>query len=317
MSEQVQEPEAPPEEAPPEDGEPTPPTEVDMPEGWVLVQDQPEETILLSETQGRSQVNPAILRAEKQINGSLVNAQGSTPEELQAATQAIEESVQAFKADPEAAPLDEAPTTATVASINPETGIVEESEIEVNPNTVITNEGSFTEEEWSMRSRTDTIVTDEGQVIYAGAGDHTEEIAQALDAIAADAADAENEIQAAKQPKGDTKQLVYSTAEAVDSPGQSSGGTVVVPKQVDTMAEASEAMAEHAQEVENQRVLDSEPLAEEAGGKEGSAEGAAEATPAAQEAAADLGVDLATVEGTGTGGKITKSDVEAAAGGGD
>ena len=38
-----------------------------------------------------------------------------------------------------------------------------------------------------------------------------------------------------------------------------------------------------------------------------------EATPAAQAAAEEAGVDLSTVEGTGSEGRITKADVEAAA----
>lgn len=38
-----------------------------------------------------------------------------------------------------------------------------------------------------------------------------------------------------------------------------------------------------------------------------------QATPAAQRKAQDLGVDISKVEGTGAGGQITVSDVEAAA----
>ena len=44
------------------------------------------------------------------------------------------------------------------------------------------------------------------------------------------------------------------------------------------------------------------------------AEGGVNATAGAITAANDLGVDLSTVEGTGTNGRITKADVEAAAG---
>lgn len=39
-----------------------------------------------------------------------------------------------------------------------------------------------------------------------------------------------------------------------------------------------------------------------------------DATEGAEELAAELGIDLATVEGTGKDGRITKGDVEAAAG---
>ena len=308
MSEQVEEQEA---------GNGAP--EVDLPEGWQLVHHRPEELVELSGTQARFQVNPAVLRAEKQINGSMINAQGSTPEELQAAAQAVEESVQAFKADPQAAPLDEAPTTATRMAIPVENGIpgdAEAEEVEINPNTVITPDGSFTEAEWSARSRTDTIVTAEGQKVYAGAGEHAEEITQALDQIAADAAAAENEQTKETQSEGvESKQVVYSTADRVDSPGQSAGGTIVVPDEVNSLEEAGQVMAATAQAAENERVAETaEPPAPEGDdGEEGEGEGSSEATPAAAKAAADLGVDLASVEGTGEGGKITKADVEAAA----
>jgi len=188
----------------------------------------------------------------------------------------------------------------------------------VNPNTVITSEGSFTEEEWSARSRTDTIVTDEGQMVYSGAGEHAEEINQALDEIAADAAAAENEQTKETQSEGvESKQVVYSTADRVDSPGQSAGGTIIVPADVGSLEEAGQAMAATAQEVENERVAETaEPPAPEGDdGEEGDGEGSTEATPAAAKAAADLGVDLGSVEGTGEGGKVTKADVEAAAAG--
>ncbi|HYV65201.1 MAG TPA: E3 binding domain-containing protein [Myxococcales bacterium] len=308
MSEQTQEPEAPPEDAPPEEGgEEVQPTEVELPEGWVLVQDQPEETVVLSETQGRAQLNPAILRAEKQINGSLVNAQGATPEELTAATQAIEANVQAFLADPHAAPLEEIPTTATRMAIDPETGDAEAEEVEVNPKTVITNEGSFTEEEWAGRARTDTVVTEDGQTFYSGVGENTEAIDETLGATAEASAGTEVEATKDSQAEGvETEQIIYSTADNVDSPGQSAGGTLLVPAGTETVEEAAVAMAETSAVAENERV---------AGGadEEGAGQGSAEATPAAQKAAADLGVDLASVEGTGEGGKITKSDVEAVA----
>lgn len=42
--------------------------------------------------------------------------------------------------------------------------------------------------------------------------------------------------------------------------------------------------------------------------------GTSDATSAAVELASEIGVDLRSVEGTGSGGRITKSDVEAAVG---
>jgi hypothetical protein len=290
-------------------------TEATLPEGWVLTHEQPEEVVTLSETQGRAQYNPAVLTAEKQINGSLVNVQAADPETLAARAEAVEANVQAFKTDPVGAPVSEAPTF-TTTPIDPEDPLAEAeaTEVEVNDKTVITADGAYTEEEWAGRSRTDTIVTDDGQTVYAGVGEQTEEIDAALDQTAADAAAAENE--KTKDPFGDTeaKQVDYSTADTIDQPGQSAGGTIIVPAEADTLQEASQLMDSTAREAENRRVLEAQgidvPETPTNGDDNDDDNDEPAATAGAQEAADELGVDLSQVEGTGKGGKITKADVE-------
>jgi hypothetical protein len=276
--------------------------------GWTIVHEQPEETVVLSETQGRTQLNPAVIRAEKQINGSLVTVEAPTEELLQIRIQAVEANVQAFKSDPVAAAASEPPTITRMVIAEDETDPSPE-EVEVNMKTVITSEGAFSEEEWAGRTRTDTIVTGDGQTVFSGVGD-TDAIDEELSATAEQTAVAENE--ATTDPYGDveTQQIVYDTADAIDSPGQSAGGTLVVPAEAEDLDQAIDQMNATSQQAENQRVAETAVEA----GDEGEGDEPA-ATTGAQEAADELGVDLSTVEGTGKGGKITKADVEQAANG--
>lgn len=286
--------------------------------GWTIVHEQPEETVVLSETQGRTQLNPAVIRAEKQINGSLVTVEAPTQELLQVRIDAIEESVQAFKADPHAAKLSP-PVTVTRMMIAGEGVDPEAEEVELNTKTVITTEGAFTEEEWAGRAKTDTIVDAEGQTFYSGVGD-TEAINSELEATAGQTASAENERVSDPFSAAETQQIVYDTADAVDSPGQSAGGTLIVPAEAEDLEQAVGMMAITSQDAENERVAETTTEGTEEGapadeeGEEEEEQPAA--TPAAVEAAEELGVDLSTIEGSGVDGKITKADVEAAAEGG-
>lgn len=288
--------------------------EVDLPDGWVLVHYQPEQTVTLSETQGRAQVNPAVYRAEKEGSPS-INVEASTDEGLKLAAEAVDN----YHEEPETegAPFvpEPVPTTATLD----EEGNAVETEIEGHQaETVITPDGAFTEAEWAGRSRKDTIVTDEGQVVYSGLGEDTDAIDTALADTAADTAEAENEATADLAIE-DTKQVSYDTADMVDSPGQSAGGTIVVPADVETMPEAAQAMAATSAAVENERVAETTEAEPPADGEEEPDDGeetevnGPEATPAAVKAADEHGIDLAEIEGSGEGGKITKADVEAAA----
>jgi hypothetical protein len=229
-------------------------------DGWLLTLDQPEETVVLSETQNRTQLNPPVLRAEKQINGSLVTVEATSEEQLQTRIQAVEENVQAFKLDPVGAATAPTPIYYRLG-IGGEGADPLVEEVEVDAETVITPEGRFTEEEWSARGRTDTIVTADGQSFYSGVGD-TEKIDEAL--VANDEASAVAENEATTDPFGDTEtqQVVYSTADALDSPGQSAGGTLIIPAEAESREDAVAAMTETSQQAENQRVLAAQEAAE-------------------------------------------------------
>lgn len=226
---------------------------VDLPEGWVLVHARSEQVVVTNATQGRAQLDPAVLRAEKQINGTLVNAEGQTPEALAAAAEAIEQNVQAFKADPTGAPLPEPPPPPVNAPLGDA-----EADVYVEegwPKTVVTNEGTFSEEEWSGRSRADTIVTEDGQSVFAGVGDSVETIDEVKAQIDQDAHSAEAERTADPFSDVETQQVVYDTTNRLDSPGQSAGGTLVIPAEIDSEEAAAQAMQETSHQAEVDRVL--------------------------------------------------------------
>jgi len=161
---------------------------------------------------------------------------------------------------------------------------------------------------------------------------------EALDKIRDDSQTVEN-VQT-KDPFADveTQQIVHDTADAVDSPGQSAGGTLVVPADAETPEEALAQMTATSQAAENQRVLDAQAAADaatqvwpatsltldamdaehaaavEAAGGQPPENGNStnNVTPAAQALADEHGIDLSTIEGSGKGGKVMKADVEAA-----
>lgn len=229
-------------------------------EGWDLVHAQDAETVVTSETQGNVQTIPASYRAEKQVNGTLVSAQGATMEALAAAAEYIDQTVATALSDPIAAPAIPVPDDAI--------------------ETVVTDEGRFSGEQWTSEPDEETLA-----------------------ATAAATAEAENAITAEKA-KDPTDQVVYDTADTVDSPGQSAGGTIIVPAGVTSLEEASQAQDAASHAAENERTADTQATAPTAETVE------VNATEGAVEAADELGVDLASVEGTGKGGKVTKADVE-------
>jgi pyruvate dehydrogenase E2 component (dihydrolipoamide acetyltransferase) len=98
------------------------------------------------------------------------------------------------------------------------------------------------------------------------------------------------------------------------------GGNGAAPAAADEPAPEPESSAEGgagAAEEEVERVKQPEPVATEKREPEpepqGEGNGRVKASPIARRMAQDLGVDLAALQGTGPGGRIVKSDVEAAA----
>jgi pyruvate dehydrogenase E2 component (dihydrolipoamide acetyltransferase) len=98
------------------------------------------------------------------------------------------------------------------------------------------------------------------------------------------------------------------------------GGNGAAPAAAEEPAPEPESSAEGgagAAEEEVERVKQPEPVATEKREREpepqGEGNGRVKASPIARRMAQDLGVDLAALQGTGPGGRIVKSDVEAAA----
>jgi len=94
------------------------------------------------------------------------------------------------------------------------------------------------------------------------------------------------------------------------------GGNGAAPAAAEEPAPEPESSAEGgagAAEEEVERVKQPEPVATEEREPQGEGNGRVKASPIARRMAQDLGVDLAALQGTGPGGRIVKSDVEAAA----
>ena len=229
------------------DGAPETPSELaDL--GWLVVNDTPEQLVITSETQGEARLVPRSIRAEKQINSTLVSVEASTPELLQTRIESLEET---RAASPPNGPLVTPVSGRPVGPEQPAEAL----------ETVITPEGNFTEAEWSQRHRTDTIVTHDGQTFFVGVVEEAEETVPDEQMAALESAyaaseevsiEAENE-RTAEEPL-DSEQFTYDTAFAVDAPGISAGGTIVVPEGVSSVAEAQQAMNETSQAAENERV---------------------------------------------------------------
>jgi pyruvate dehydrogenase E2 component (dihydrolipoamide acetyltransferase) len=94
------------------------------------------------------------------------------------------------------------------------------------------------------------------------------------------------------------------------------GGNGAAPAAAEEPAPEPESSVEGgagAAEEEVERVKQPEPVATEEPEPQGEGNGRVKASPIARRMAQDLGVDLAALQGTGPGGRIVKSDVEAAA----
>lgn len=83
---------------------------------------------------------------------------------------------------------------------------------------------TITDAEWSARSRADTLVTDEGQVVYAGGAGNVQdaEAARLLNKKAIE------DRRAAEPAHGPVEQVEFDTAGLADTPGIGAGGTLVV-----------------------------------------------------------------------------------------
>lgn len=82
----------------------------------------------------------------------------------------------------------------------------------------------ITEAEWAARSRGDTLVTDEGQIVYGGGS----EAVQNAEAMRLENKKAIEDRRAAEPAHGPVEQIEFDTAGLADTPGIGAGGTLVV-----------------------------------------------------------------------------------------
>jgi pyruvate dehydrogenase E2 component (dihydrolipoamide acetyltransferase) len=111
--------------------------------------------------------------------------------------------------------------------------------------------------------------------------------------------------------EGDTLPVGQTIAQ-IGEGGGGDGAAAPAAQEEEPAAEPEPEQRPAAEEVE--RVKQPEPVAtKEKAEPEGEGNGRVKASPIARRMAKDLGVDLAALQGTGPGGRIVKSDVEAAA----
>ena len=103
--------------------------------------------------------------------------------------------------------------------------------------------------------------------------------------------------------EGDTLPVGQTIAQI----GEGGGG------EAESAETASEPESQPAAEEEVERVKQPEPVATKEEEPEGEGNGRVKASPIARRMAKDLGVELSALQGSGPGGRIVKSDVEAAA----
>lgn len=207
--------------------------------------------------------------------------------------------------------------------------------------------GTMTDAEWSARSKHDTLVTDEGQVIVGGGGQDVLD-AEELRLLNKKAIE---DRRAAEPAHGPVEQIEFDTAGLVDTPGIGAGGTVVVRQgeALDEVASRKEDLKKLREEGrvasmnEQGQAISPEGADKLAGldvgiqergdlGSEVPGQGAVartleeledevaadeagelDVTDAAKAKAEELGIDLSQVKGTGKEGRIIAPDVEAAA----
>ena len=115
--------------------------------------------------------------------------------------------------------------------------------------------------------------------------------------------------------EGDTLAVGATIAKIGDDAGDESSGEQEEPAEEPEAggAEEGEGAGEEAAEEEREPAPVATEEREPEGEGEGGENGRVKASPVARRMARELGVDLASLKGTGPGGRIVKSDVEAAA----
>lgn len=206
--------------------------------GWIFVHDQPAEQVITSEVQGEVRNLPRSIRAEKIV--SLPGKGSYVVNEEAESIGLLLERIHAFELN-----LDAAAQEIVVPSVAPS---AEPEEGEDDNRTVHVEGGRLSEEEWSSRSKNDAIYDGEKMIV----------LGPSAEALSADEASAElaraqeDEAKAAEEIA--SEQIVYDTADNIDSPGQSAGGVLVVREGEESLEDVSLRRDAEKADAESERV---------------------------------------------------------------
>lgn len=205
--------------------------------GWSIVHQRDEYEVVVGPN--LTQKHPATIVAEKYISrpgevGRLIHEEAETMGKLLERIHAWEQhqkNIDAAGENVQPAPVDTDSELKTFSFLSGDEaeGVGEPVQSVVVPAepgdlTLEAEVTTLTDAEWSARSRNDTLVTDEGQVVHGGGGEavvNAEEL-RLLNKKAIE------DRRAAEPAHGPTEQLSFDTAGLVDTPGIGAGGTVIV-----------------------------------------------------------------------------------------
>lgn len=205
--------------------------------GWIFVHDQDAEQVITSETQGEVRNLPRSIRAEKIV--SLPGKGSYVVNEEAESIGLLLERIHAFELNLDAG--QEVVVPAVAPSAEPEEG-------EDDNRTVHVEGGRLSEEEWASRSKGDAIYDGEKMIVLGPSVGALE----ANEASAELARDQEDEAKAAEEIA--SEQIVYDTADNIDSPGQSAGGVLVVREGEESLEDVSLRRDAEKADAESERV---------------------------------------------------------------
>lgn len=245
--------------------------------GWVFVHDKGAENVVTSEVQSEVRHLPRSIRAEKIV--SRPNAGSYVVNEEAETLGLLLERIHAFERHLDSLGGSAVVTPAVAPSQEPEEG-------EDDPRTVIVDGGRLTEEEWASRSRNESLYDGEKMVVL-GASPAAVEANDAASELAREIEDADKAAEEIPH-----EQIEYDTADNIDSPGQSAGGTLVVREGEASLEDVSLRRDAEKHDAESERVQAALAAAEERKALE---EGSVEAEPeGAEEPAADEEIEVET-----------------------
>lgn len=205
--------------------------------GWSIVHKRDEYEVTVGP--GLVQKHPATIVAEKYVSrpgevGRFLHEEAETMGKLLERIHAWEQHQKNIDAEGQNAQPFEADLSAEVPQFSPLYDDEPGDSGKPAQNVVIPTEPgdltfeadveTITDAEWSLRGRADTLVTDEGQVIYRGGG---ENVANAEELRLLNKKAIEDR-RAAEPAHGPVEQVEFDTAGIADTPGIGAGGTLIV-----------------------------------------------------------------------------------------